>query len=124
MTRNKYFTVYFMFSVFFLCLFSVSSANATKWNIINNSSKTVQIYAKCNGQEKFIEVLAGQSKNGIDGDGEWGQFRWRSVTQSGQYIHYSETLYCSFNCCSTGIGDTATVTLQNSNPQCNVIWSK
>ena len=124
MIWNKPFAGYFIFSVFFLCLFSVSSANATRWNIINNSSKTVQVYLKCNGTDKYVETTAGQSQNGFDDSCEWGQFRWRSATQSGQFTQYSETLYCSFNCCSTGVGDTATVTLQNNTPQCNVIWSR
>ncbi|MEE9911723.1 MAG: hypothetical protein K4571_08360 [Deltaproteobacteria bacterium] len=107
-----------------LCFFFVSSAGATKWRITNNSANTIRVQIKCNGLDKFVETAPGGYKEGMDTSCEWGQFRWQTVTQSGIYTQYGELLYCSYNCCSTGIGDTASVTLQSSNPKCHVIWSK
>ena len=110
----------FMFSVFF-----VTSADATQWSVQNNSTSTVVVIASCNGSDKEVEVAPGGTKSGYDTSCEWGQFRYKTMTYlSGNRFTYGTTTTCSSNCCSSSIKDKAAAVLQDSNPKCNVTWSK
>ena len=117
MIFHKRLTGYFVLLMAFLCLFLVSTADATNWSIQNNSSSIVIVKAECNGQTKEVEVGIGGSKSGLDTSCEWGSFRWQTKTyMSGSRFGLGELLSCKYNCCSTGIADKAAVTLQEATP--------